>query len=234
MHYFYQDDIKALTSSFELNIEEAHHLKNVLRLGVGSSVIVMNGKGLIFDAVVTESNKKKVFLECLNHKIQDKAPYYLHLAIAPTKNMDRLSFLLEKATEIGVQEITFLSTKHTERCHLRMDRLEKVVISACKQSVNAYKPILNELITFDDFIKKIDSNTINCIAHCYESNKKTIDSLQQTDKYLICIGPEGDFSENEVATAIDLKFIPITLGNNRLRTETAGIVAVSQVAQMFI
>ena len=235
MHYFFQSDLDSNSTHITLQEEEAHHLKNVLRLTTGQHIKLLNGKGLIAEARIVEVHKKQVLLQLEHQEHLPLPAYHLHIAIAPTKNTDRLAFFLEKATEIGVHEITFLNTHYTERVHLNYERLEKVLISACKQSLNAYKPILNQLTSFEVFVKEQEASTaIKGIAHCYSGSKTNILQLEPNPSYTIGIGPEGDFSEEEVALAQQNNFQAITLGTSRLRTETAGIVACSQIAQKLL
>ena len=156
--------------------------------------------------------------------------YYLHIAIAPTKNNDRLEWFLEKATEIGIDEITPIICQNSERKFVKQERLEKIIQSAMKQSLKFTLPKLNEPIKFNDFIDQ-DFNGKKCIAHCEDDEKTLLKTLVNTkEKITILIGPEGDFSTQEIKKALSKKFIPISLGESRLRTETAGLVAVQTVA----
>ena len=156
----------------------------------------------------------------------DTFPYHLHIAIAPTKNMDRLEWFVEKATEIGISEITPLLCRYSERKVVKLERINKIIVSAMKQSKKSLLPQLNEMISFNDFIKKCEGHDNCFIAHCYNQNKQSLSQLYlKGNDATIVIGPEGDFSEEEVESALKNGFSPITLGESRLRTETAGIVA---------
>jgi 16S rRNA (uracil1498-N3)-methyltransferase len=161
---------------------------------------------------------------------QDPMSYRLHLAVAPTKLNDRYEWFLEKATEIGVTEITPIICDHSERKVINHERYNKIIQSAMKQSLKAYLPILHEAITLKNFLSQEHSEEIKCIAHCENIDKQSLKSVVKKNKdTLILIGPEGDFSINEINRAIALKIIPITLGNSRLRTETAAVLACHSV-----
>jgi 16S rRNA (uracil1498-N3)-methyltransferase len=208
MHIFYTPDITS--SSYSLNEEESKHCVRVLRLGIGSIIYLVDGKGgfNILEAK-QEFNKR-------NH--------YLHIAVGPTKNIDRLEWFLEKATELGIDEITPIITDRSERKVVKDDRLNKVITSAVKQSIKAYHPKLNEAITFSNFMKE-EFEGDKLIAHCLnDDHKKYISELVKPHgRYLILIGPEGDFTDTEINQALNKGFKPITLGDNRLRTETAAL-----------
>ena len=229
MNIFYAEDLS--TQQVILNKEESNHAVHVLRLRTGEAITIIDGKGTMAKAVVTNNNLKACevqILEC--YKNYEPRPYYLHIAIAPTKNIDRFEWFLEKATEIGIDEITPLLCKHSERKEIKTERLNKLIVSACKQSIKASFPILNELISFNDFIKK-DFDGIKTIAHCREGEKQSLKySLQPKQNVLILIGPEGDFDEAEIKKSTEHKFIQISLGTSRLRTETAGLVACENIA----
>jgi 16S rRNA (uracil1498-N3)-methyltransferase len=168
----------------------------------------------------------------LEIKKQEPLSYSLHLAVAPTKLNDRYEWFLEKATEIGVTEITPIICNHSERKAVKIDRFEKKIQSAMKQSLNGYLPKINKAIAFSNFLKLQEGNLHQkLIAHCEEGTKKSLKSvLKPNDNTTLLIGPEGDFSTNEISESIKAGFIPVTLGNNRLRTETAAIVACHSVA----
>ena len=229
MHIFYTPNIQG--STYTLDEEESNHCNKVLRLKVGSIVHLIDGKGGLYSAQITESSKKAVNLSIINSQSNyGQRNHYLHIAIAPTKNIDRLEWFLEKATEIGVDEITPILCDRSERKVIKDERLEKVITAAMKQSLTAYHPKLNPLISFQQFVKqRFTSNKL--IAHCMaDMEKNSISQLNNGDKdFLILIGPEGDFSPNEIQLALQNEFKPVTLGNTRLRTETAGIAACFEV-----
>lgn len=192
----------------------------------GEELDIIDGIGNLYHAKITIAHHKKCKIEILR-SVHDfnKRPCHLHIAIAPTKNMDRLEWFAEKATEIGIDEITPLICDHSERRTVKNDRLEKILVSAMKQSKKAYLPILNEQCTFAEFIKQKRDGEL-FIGHCYEHDKKELcKTYSPGHNATILIGPEGDFSEEEVSTAIANNYIPISLGDSRLRTETAGVVA---------
>lgn len=229
MHVFYTPDLN--TNSYTLNEEESRHCHKVLRLTIGDKVNLIDGVGGWYEAEITAINKKNVQLQILS-KTADfgKRNHYLHLAIAPTKNIDRLEWFIEKATEIGIDEISLLICERSERKVVKADRLEKVITSAVKQSLTAYHPKLNPALSFADFIKQ-DHQGKKLIAHCIaDSSKQYINQLlSQKDSCLILIGPEGDFSPAEIELALQSAYKPVTLGNTRLRTETAALAACFEV-----
>ena len=224
MQLFYIPEIYG--SKVILSSEESKHAVKVLRLLEGDLIQLVDGKGGFYQAVVSDPNPKKCAIEIREAKKEfGKRDFHLHIAIAPTKNIDRFEWFLEKATEIGIDEITPLISEHSERKVIKPERLEKIMVAAMKQSLKAYLPKLNELATFQDFMKQKFSGE-KFIAHCNESDKRHLKNLikpkQQT---LVLIGPEGDFSAEEVELATTIGFTEITLGKSRLRTETAGIIA---------
>lgn len=228
MHIFYTPDIASQT--YILNEEESKHCSKVLRLGVGDLVNLVDGVGGFYTAKIVEVQKKHVYLQVVekleHHK---KRQYRLHMAVAPTKNIDRLEWFLEKATEIGVDEFTPIICDHSERKVIKEDRLMKIVTSAVKQSQSAYHPILNPAVSFNQFIASATADSC-LVAHCYQGEKNTIQGLvaPQTSA-LILIGPEGDFSEQEVQKCLDKGYKAVTLGDSRLRTETAALAACFEV-----
>lgn len=215
---------------------EARHAVQVLRKKVGDLLHFVDGQGNWYEGIINETGKKKCILEIITIKENfAPLPVHLHIGIAPTKNIDRLEWFLEKATEIGISEITPILCQRSERKNIRLDRLEKVVVSAMKQSLKAYLPKLNNLTPFPKFIQSIDSQTATSsrfIAHCAEDEKKQLLQRNYTTGSDVCIliGPEGDFSTPEVELAFQHGFGAVSLGNSRLRTETAGIVAVHTIA----
>ncbi len=224
MHLFYTPDI--IGNEYTLPEEESKHCIKVLRLEVGDEIFLIDGKGGFYQCEIIQAQLKRCEVRCIQKtENYGKRDYRLHIAIAPTKNIERIEWFLEKCTEIGIDEITPLLCNHSERKVIKEDRLEKVIISAMKQSLKAYLPKLNPLTEFPYFVKN-NPSSLKCIAHCDEGNKKSLQEIYHPGQDItILIGPEGDFSENEIKLAQDNNFIPITLGESRLRTETAGIVA---------
>ena len=231
MHVFYTPDINSDT--YTLNEEESKHCSKVLRLAVGDIVSLIDGRGGLYKAQISEVKKKNVQLLIIEHqKEYKKRNHHLHIAIAPTKNIDRLEWFLEKATEIGIDEITPIICDRSERKIIKEERLEKVITSAVKQSLTAYHPKLNNAIPFSDFFKHNDVSQ-KYIAHCMEGEKPYINQIVNTNQsYLILIGPEGDFTPSELHLALQNGCKPVTLGNTRLRTETAALAACFEVNYM--
>lgn len=228
VRFFYVPD--ALTAT-ELPSDEAMHALRVLRLQMGDEMMLMDGLGNYYRAEVTLAHTK----HCL-YEIKEQIPQqrqwqgHIHLAIAPTKMMDRIEWMMEKAVEVGVDEISFLNCQFSERRLVKLPRLEKIMVSAIKQSHKAWITQLNEIVTFDSFIRQPRTGH-KYIAHCYEEVPRTylFDELQKTsasDDTIVLIGPEGDFSIDEVRKAVDAGYISVHLGKSRLRTETAGLSAV--------
>lgn len=222
---FYDDSVGANTKRHSFDKDESRHIVKALRKKVGDVLQITNGKGYFFDGKIISDNQKGCVVEIENSTFQTPLPYRLHILIAPTKSIDRFEWFLEKATEIGISEITPIRCSNSERKVLKLDRCERIVESAMKQSLSAYKPILNELTEFSEAIESnLGPNRI--IAHCEEDKKVLLkEILKPNEPYTILIGPEGDFSSEEIATALDKGFIPVSLGDSRLRTETAGVVA---------
>lgn len=224
MHVFYTPEIAV---NPELPEEEAAHCLRVLRLTVGDEVMLTDGKGLFYKAVISAATGKRCQVKVVESIEQE--PFWnghLHLAMAPTKNMDRIEWFAEKATEIGFNELSFLNCRFSERKVIKIERIEKIVVSAVKQSLKAYKPVVNEMMDFSRFMEK-DFSGQKFIAHCYEGEKPLLkDVLVPGQDALVLIGPEGDFSMEEVQKAKAAGFRAISLGKSRLRTETAALVAV--------
>ena len=223
MHVFYTPDID---TNCEMPEEEAGHCLRVLRLTVGDEVTLTDGKGNFYKAVISAATGKRCQLKVIETLPQEKGwNGWLHIAMAPTKNMDRIEWFAEKATEIGFDELSFLQCRYSERKVIKTERIEKILVSAVKQSLKANKPVLHEMQTFDQFMAQ-DFQGQKFIAHCYEGEKKLLkDVLVPGEDALVLIGPEGDFSEEEVEKALACGFQPISLGKSRLRTETAALVA---------
>jgi len=225
MQLFYIDKI---SDEIILNKSESKHITKVLRKKENDIVFFTNGKGFLYEAVITKADVKNCVLTVLN-KINKKKQhnYHLHIGIAPTKNIERFEWFLEKATEIGIDEITPLICENSERKIIKLERLNKILISSIKQSLQYQLPKLNELITFKDFVIK-DYKQEKLIAHCNNANK-SLKSFKNKNNYLVLIGPEGDFSSSEIKLAKENNFKSISLGPNRLRTETAGVVTTNTI-----
>ena len=224
MHLFYTPDI---TTNPELPQEEAAHAIRVLRLSEGDEVMLTDGKGSFYRAEIDMISGKRCYVRIVETTTPEPLWYgHLHLAMAPTKNMDRIEWFAEKATEIGVDEITFLDCRYSERRVVKTERIEKILVSAMKQSLKPTLPRLNGMTSFDKFVAQPFVGQ-KFIAHCYEGDKESLQqALAPGEDALVLIGPEGDFSPEEVEKAIAHGFRPITLGKSRLRTETAALVAV--------
>lgn len=232
MQLFFNPNITETTKEIIFDKVESKHIVRVLRKKEGSLLHITNGKGNLFTAKVVIANDKKCLATIIDLVEKPKNwNYYLHIAIAPTKNNDRLEWFLEKATEIGIDEITPIICANSERKIIKTERLEKIIQAAMKQSLQATLPKLNEPIKFTDFIKN-DKEGICCIAHCEEEKEKKLlkNTITHSEKITILIGPEGDFSKKEIELALQRKFIPVSLGESRLRTETAALVAVNTVS----
>jgi len=224
MQVFYTPEIKKIT--YQLTEEESKHAVKVLRLAIGDEICMVDGVGGMYYGIIDDPNPKKCTIRVIEKIEQyNRKNYYLHIAIAPTKNNDRLEWFLEKATEIGIDEITPLLCEHSERKVIKNERFEKIILSAMKQSIKAYKPKLNKLTTFKNFIKEVDNEGV-FIAHCEDNPKPSFKSeITPFSKITIMIGPEGDFSPAEIELAKARGIKEVHLGKSRLRTETAGIVA---------
>ncbi|WNH12074.1 16S rRNA (uracil(1498)-N(3))-methyltransferase [Thalassobellus suaedae] len=230
MQLFYNPNITESTSQFTFDKEESRHIVKVLRKTIGDTLHITNGKGWLFNAEVTVPDIKKCMVTIVSKSLQPKRDYNLHLAVAPTKMNDRYEWFLEKATEIGIDSITPIICDHSERKIIKTERFEKILQSATKQSLSCYMPKLNDAIAFKDFIKQ-DFNGDLFIAHCEETHRKSLkNELKPKTDITILIGPEGDFSVKEIELALKNNFIPVTLGDTRLRTETAAIVACHSAA----
>ncbi len=227
MQLFYTNDIKG--DQAWLREEESRHCVQVLRKKQGDQINFIDGVGGFYVAQIVEANKRACLLKIeKKQEAFDKRPFHLHIAIAPTKNIDRFEWFLEKATEIGVDEITPMICMRSERRKLRPDRLEKILLSAVKQSVKAYLPKLNNLSSFSNLIKKENYTAgEQCfIATVYKNDAKQLkDQSKAGRKTTIFIGPEGGFSPEEIILSLENNFLAVKLGPSRLRTETAGIVA---------
>lgn len=235
VRYFYVPDA---ANQVELPAEEATHALRVLRLKGGDEIFLMDGEGSFFRAEVTAASSKRCLYEIKEEMPQQRAwKGHIHLAIAPTKMMERIEWMAEKATEIGFDELSFLNCQFSERKVVKTPRIDKIVISAVKQSHKAWKPVVNELVSFKEFIQTPRPGR-KFICHCYEEVEKKdffteISSIQNADAsdasdvdITVLVGPEGDFSIDEVRLALENGYESVSLGTSRLRTETAGLVAV--------
>jgi RNA methyltransferase, RsmE family len=223
MQLFYTPDI---SSNPELPEEEARHCIRVLRLAEGAEIGLTDGKGYFYKAIIEQANPKHCLVSIKETKQQPSLwPFHLHIAVAPTKHIDRLEWFAEKATEIGIDAITCLKCRYSERKELKPERIEKILISAMKQSLKATLPQLTGMTDFKAFIKQPFEGK-KFIAHCEEGKKPLLKQVcQPGENALILIGPEGDFSTEEIALAKEAGFTAISLGESRLRTETAALVA---------
>lgn len=230
MHLFYTPDITPQNPDWFLTEEESKHCTRVLRLEKGDEVNLIDGKGGFYSATISDAHPKRTILH-INSVVTEygKRNHYLHIAVAPTKNIERTEWFLEKATEIGIDEVSLIITQRSERKEAKAERLNKIITSAIKQSLKAYHPILNEPVSFSKFLAQpFDGQKF--IAHCVDGEKLELrNQLQPQGKYLVLIGPEGDFAEKEIADALQSGFKPITLGESRLRTETAALEACFEV-----
>lgn len=224
MHFFYQPHFNEIDAY--LDQEESRHVAKVLRLTSGSKIDITNGQGTIFHCEIEHAHHKKTTLLLLNKKKESNFPTYRHLAIAPTKNMDRMEWLVEKSTEIGIDEISFVLCHHSERRVLKSDRLIKKAISALKQSSKSYLPKINELIKLDELLQNDTSDTKSIAYVDFNNPVAFSDQIVKGKSNLILVGPEGDFSMKEVTKAEEKGFSQVSLGPSRLRTETAGLISV--------
>src|SRR6478609_9323257 len=225
MQLFYNPTINETTETFSFDKEESKHIIKVLRKKDGDILHVTNGLGLLFKTEITLASDNKCTVQIIAVEKTETPKFRLHLAVAPTKMNERYEWFLEKATEIGIQEITPIICDHSERKVIKTDRFDKIILSAMKQSNQFFLPKLNEPMSFKEFVKS-DISGQKCIAHCEETDKKSLKKeLKTGENITILIGPEGDFSEKEIQFALENQFVPVTLGNTRLRTETAAVVA---------
>lgn len=228
MHLFYSPDLK--DNLYELSQEDSRHCIKVLRMKKDDVIHLTDGRGGLYKARIVEDDLKGCKVKVIEtHYKQGKRPFYLHIAIAPTKNIKRFEWFLEKSTEIGIDEITPLACFHSERRHLKTERSKRIITSAMKQSLKAYHPVLNEITDYNEFVNN-SFKGLKLIAYCGSGHTEHLKNLCSSgEDVAIIIGPEGDFSEQEIRKAEVSGFTPVSLGNSRLRTETAGIVACSIV-----
>lgn len=216
-----------------LDETESHHCIKVLRLSTGDEICLVDGKGGYFEGQISIPDHRNCTIEIKKSDFETgKRNYSLHVAMAPTKNIERFEWFLEKSTEIGIDQITPLLCNRSERKILRIDRLEKVITSAMKQSLKAYHPVLHPMTEFDTFLKS-ESAGEKLIAHCMDGTRQDLIKMKNTgNNFTILIGPEGDFTLQELDFAFAKGFLPVSLGTSRLRTETAGIVCCQIIADL--
>ena len=229
MQLFYNPTINEATETFSFDKEESKHIIKVLRKKDTDILHVTNGLGFLFTTEITLASDTKCTVKIISFEKAAASKFRLHLAVAPTKMNDRYEWFLEKATEIGIQEITPIICDHSERKVINNERFDKILLAAMKQANELYLPKLNPAITFKEFIS-LQNDDLKMIAHCEETDKKTLKSVLQSNQNItMLIGPEGDFSQKEIAIALSNNYTAVSLGNTRLRTETAAIVACHSV-----
>jgi 16S rRNA (uracil1498-N3)-methyltransferase len=229
MQLFYNPDIDQTTLAFSFDKEESRHIVKVMRKKPGDILFVTNGFGFLFKTEITVASDNKCTVRIVSSEQAEKPSYHVHVAVPPTKMHDRYEWFLEKATEMGIAEITPLICDHSERKIIKTERFDKIIQSAMKQSAQYYLPKLNEPVTFKNFIKQMPAGQ-RFIAHCEETDRKSLkEILKPSEDVTMLIGPEGDFSHTEITLAIGNGYIPVSLGNTRLRTETAAVVACHSV-----
>jgi len=230
MQLFYLPNLDRNSKKATFSKEESRHLFKVLRKKIDETILITNGKNIFFNGKISSISKNNCEVDILNFEIKDKLDYSLHVVISPLKSNERFEWFLEKASEIGISEITPIICERSERKFINEKRLNKVLVSAMKQSLKAHHPILNPITTLKDFYKNKFDNEL-FIAHCNETKKELlINSLKPKTNVTLLIGPEGDFTDNEVNSAINLGFKPVSLGNARFRAETAAIIATHTVS----
>lgn len=225
MQLFYNSEINSQQKTFFFDKEESKHIVKVLRKTEGDILFVTNGKGYLFETQIEQAFEKKCEVKIINTTFTKASKNYFHIAVAPTKMIERIEWFLEKATEIGIHEITPIICDHSERKIIKLERLEKIILSAMKQSNQVFLPKINEAVSFTEFIKNNTSENLY-IAHCEENVKVSFkNAIQNKGSYTILIGPEGDFSNKEIHLALTNNYKAVSLGKNRLRTETAALAA---------
>ncbi|MEO1052051.1 MAG: 16S rRNA (uracil(1498)-N(3))-methyltransferase [Bacteroidota bacterium] len=225
MHIFYQPDIDR--GIYYLDEEESKHCIRVLRFSEGDIIHIIDGRDFFYKARITDPNQKKCEFEIIEREKRSSKDYHIHIAISPTKNAERIEWFVEKATEIGVDEISFLYCDNSERKYINLQRLQKKALAATKQSQQCRIPIINQIKTFKDFILSVEfDHTDNFIAYVDKNNWQVLSKVAKPNRnYCMLIGPEGDFSAHELEQADQKGFEQISLGPNTLRTETAGVAA---------
>lgn len=229
MQLFYNPRLDQSAAQFTFSEEESKHLIKVLRKKEGDLVHITNGKGYLFEAKIIAADVKKCKAEIIDTDKKHQKMHWFHLVVAPTKMNDRFEWFLEKATEIGVNEITPIICDNSERKIIKIERMEKVILSAMKQSLQVFLPKLNAPVTYKQFMANQHKGLL-FIAHCADDEKLDLKRRVAPDKDVtVLIGPEGDFSKKEIKVAYEAGFLPVSLGDNRLRTETAAIVACATI-----
>tara|TARA_B100000945_G_C20343982_1_gene578817 strand:- start:78 stop:800 length:723 start_codon:yes stop_codon:yes gene_type:complete len=224
MILFFDKNISKNSLNHELNFEQSHHLSKVLRKRKGFKLTITDGQGLEWLGEINSFKKKIVVLKKIKSKVHKKSVYKVHLVIAPAKNIKRIEWMLEKLTEMGISSIRPILCNNSERKDLKTERLKKIMISALQQSKQFFLPELHPMISFKNYIKEIKNPFY--IAHCRDENLKNLFEIDfKNEENTILIGPEGDFSEEEIKLSINSGGISVSIGNNILRTETAGIIA---------
>ena len=232
MQLFYSQDLCPTDAQLSFSKEESRHIAKVLRKQIGDILHLTNGKGDLFTATLLSNDPKCCLVAIANVEQKKPLPYGLHLAISPTKLNDRFEWFLEKATEIGITQITPILCQHSERKIIKPLRYQKIILSAAKQSLKYHFPELHPMCSFKDFLEKQeDAPHQKLIAHCQGIEKKSLKSqIKPKGNHIILVGPEGDFSASEITLATSMGYTGVSLGKNRLRTETAAIVACHSIA----
>lgn len=232
MQLFYSQNLTPNDTQFSFTKQESRHIAKVLRKQIGDTLHLTNGKGEVFTATLQSNDPKHCVVHIINVEQKKPLPYSLHLAISPTKLNDRFEWFLEKATEIGITQITPILCHHSERKVIKPERYQKIILSAGKQSLKYHFPVLHPMCSLKDFLEKQeDVPHQKLIAHCQDLERKSLKSqIKPKGNHIILVGPEGDFSATEITLATSMGYTGVSLGENRLRTETAAIVACHSVA----
>ena len=224
MEYFYQPNV--ISDTFHLDEEESRHCARVLRKGIDDQIIVFDGNGGVYTCKITSVHDKKVKFDIIGKETIKKAGFTVHLVIAPTKNTDRIEWFIEKSIEVGVDRISFINCQNSERHRINMSRIKKKIISAMKQCQNPFLPEVNNILSFNDYLRSSDPDSEKYICHASSGKDNfLLNVANKHTSYQVLIGPEGDFTDGEIILAENKGFLPVSLGNSRLRTETAGFVA---------
>ena len=224
MEVYYQPDI--LSGTHELSVEESKHCIKVLRHGRGDTIHVADGRGTLFEVRIEDPNSKKCTFQLVRHTRKPEKKFNISIAIAPTKSIDRIEWFVEKVVELGIDEINFYFGRHSERKKLNIERIQKKAIVAMKQSEQYILPKINLYNSFNDCVTAAGAVDHKYIAHVDSTNHyHLMDVAEKDKKYIVFVGPEGDFSEEELVHSFEAGFTKVSLGENRLRTETAGLVA---------
>lgn len=234
MQLFYDAHLTKETKTHRIEAVESNHILRVLRKSVGDIIHLTNGNGDRFEGEIVDIKSKQCVIVIKNTFSESPPRYQLHIAIAPPKSSDRFEFFLEKATEIGITQITPILCMNSERKRINIDRSKKIIQSAMKQSNRLFLPKLNEMQSFENFMSSNMKEESKLIAHCEEDKKYAVKGiLSSSTSYCALVGPEGDFSKIEIETALNSGFKAVSLGNKRLRTETAGLYLCQAVALQF-